>query len=232
MWTGLIWLMIGVSVGLLWTRWWTVGFHKMLLVCLTAEGVLGSWAVEDESLTFVRNVGKNLLSDAASHSWRPMPALRRGFDVRTRNYWFCHFYFLGLFTRVSETVSETSCVVTVEKVVINISDRIYVKRLSKEYMCMYQSVETISFWKWFLVSCSDRSLCFARNFSWQHEAVSEVSCCKTTCSSGWHRQFCPYPPDIPLTGLQPQRNLIAASGSTRLVSIATWLSAVFLRPSN
>jgi hypothetical protein len=27
-WSGLIWLRIGTSGGLLWTRWWTFGFHK------------------------------------------------------------------------------------------------------------------------------------------------------------------------------------------------------------
>jgi hypothetical protein len=29
-WTGLIWLRIGTSGGLLWTRYWALGFHKML----------------------------------------------------------------------------------------------------------------------------------------------------------------------------------------------------------
>jgi hypothetical protein len=29
-WIGLIWLRIGTSGGLLWTRYWTFGFHKML----------------------------------------------------------------------------------------------------------------------------------------------------------------------------------------------------------
>jgi hypothetical protein len=29
-WTASIWLRIGTSGGLLWTRWWTFGFHKML----------------------------------------------------------------------------------------------------------------------------------------------------------------------------------------------------------
>jgi hypothetical protein len=29
-WIGLIWLRIGTSKRLLWTRWWTFGFHKML----------------------------------------------------------------------------------------------------------------------------------------------------------------------------------------------------------
>jgi hypothetical protein len=29
-WTGSIWLGIGTSGGLLWTLWWTFGFHKML----------------------------------------------------------------------------------------------------------------------------------------------------------------------------------------------------------
>jgi hypothetical protein len=29
-WTGSIWLRIGTSGGLLWTRWWTFGFHRML----------------------------------------------------------------------------------------------------------------------------------------------------------------------------------------------------------
>jgi hypothetical protein len=29
-WTGFIWLRIGTIGGLLWTRWWTFGFHKML----------------------------------------------------------------------------------------------------------------------------------------------------------------------------------------------------------
>jgi hypothetical protein len=29
-WTGSIWLRIGTSGGLLWTRWWTFGFHKMV----------------------------------------------------------------------------------------------------------------------------------------------------------------------------------------------------------
>jgi hypothetical protein len=29
-WTGSIWLRIGASGGLLWTRWWNFGFHKML----------------------------------------------------------------------------------------------------------------------------------------------------------------------------------------------------------
>jgi hypothetical protein len=29
-WIGLIWLTIGTSGGLLWTRYWTFGFHKML----------------------------------------------------------------------------------------------------------------------------------------------------------------------------------------------------------
>jgi hypothetical protein len=28
-WTGLIWLRIGTSGGLLWRRWWTLGFHKI-----------------------------------------------------------------------------------------------------------------------------------------------------------------------------------------------------------
>jgi hypothetical protein len=28
-WTGFIWLKIGASGGLLWTRWWTLEFHKM-----------------------------------------------------------------------------------------------------------------------------------------------------------------------------------------------------------
>jgi hypothetical protein len=28
-WIGSIWLRIGTSEGLLWTRWWTFGFHKM-----------------------------------------------------------------------------------------------------------------------------------------------------------------------------------------------------------
>jgi hypothetical protein len=29
-WIGLIWLRIGTSGGLLWTRWWTFGFHKLV----------------------------------------------------------------------------------------------------------------------------------------------------------------------------------------------------------
>jgi hypothetical protein len=29
MWIGFIWLKIGTGGGLLWTRWWTFGFHKM-----------------------------------------------------------------------------------------------------------------------------------------------------------------------------------------------------------
>jgi hypothetical protein len=29
-WTGLIWLTVGTSGGLLWTRWWTFGFHKIV----------------------------------------------------------------------------------------------------------------------------------------------------------------------------------------------------------
>jgi hypothetical protein len=30
LWTGLLWLRIGTGGELLWTRWWTFGFHKML----------------------------------------------------------------------------------------------------------------------------------------------------------------------------------------------------------
>jgi hypothetical protein len=29
-WAGSVWLRVGTSGGLLWTRWWTFGFHKIL----------------------------------------------------------------------------------------------------------------------------------------------------------------------------------------------------------
>jgi hypothetical protein len=36
-WTGCIWLRIGTSGGLLWTRWWAFGFHKMRIISWLAE---------------------------------------------------------------------------------------------------------------------------------------------------------------------------------------------------
>jgi hypothetical protein len=33
MWTGLVWLRIGTGGELLWIRYWTFGFHRMLEKC-------------------------------------------------------------------------------------------------------------------------------------------------------------------------------------------------------
>jgi hypothetical protein len=38
-WTRLIWLRIGTSGGLLWSKWWTFWFHKMLGNSRVAEGL-------------------------------------------------------------------------------------------------------------------------------------------------------------------------------------------------
>jgi hypothetical protein len=40
MWIGLIWLRVGTSGGVLWTRWWTFGFHKMRGISWLAERTL------------------------------------------------------------------------------------------------------------------------------------------------------------------------------------------------
>jgi hypothetical protein len=42
MWIGLIWLRIGTSGGLLWTRWWTFEFHKMLRISWMAAQLAAS----------------------------------------------------------------------------------------------------------------------------------------------------------------------------------------------
>jgi hypothetical protein len=44
-WTGLIWLRIGTSEGLFWTRKWTFGFHKTLL---------SSWVAAQEEFSSVK----------------------------------------------------------------------------------------------------------------------------------------------------------------------------------
>jgi hypothetical protein len=41
-WNGLFWLRIGTSGGLLWTRWWAFGFHKILGSSLVAELLVAS----------------------------------------------------------------------------------------------------------------------------------------------------------------------------------------------
>jgi hypothetical protein len=41
-WIGFIWLRIGTSVGLLWTRWWTFGFRKRQRTSWVAEGLSAS----------------------------------------------------------------------------------------------------------------------------------------------------------------------------------------------
>jgi hypothetical protein len=41
-WTGCIWLRIGTSDGLLWTRLWTFGFHKRWGISWLAEWMLAS----------------------------------------------------------------------------------------------------------------------------------------------------------------------------------------------
>jgi hypothetical protein len=40
MWIGFIWLRIGACGGLLWTRWWTFGFHKIRGISWLAECTL------------------------------------------------------------------------------------------------------------------------------------------------------------------------------------------------
>jgi hypothetical protein len=40
MWIGFIWLRIGTGGGLLWTWWWTFGFHKMRGISWLAEHTL------------------------------------------------------------------------------------------------------------------------------------------------------------------------------------------------
>jgi hypothetical protein len=42
LWTGLIWLRIGIGEGLLWTRQWTCRFHKMLGNCWVAGQLVAS----------------------------------------------------------------------------------------------------------------------------------------------------------------------------------------------
>jgi hypothetical protein len=41
-WIGSIWLRIGTGWGLMWTRWWTCGFHKMLGSSRVAAQLAGS----------------------------------------------------------------------------------------------------------------------------------------------------------------------------------------------
>jgi hypothetical protein len=48
-WIGLIWFRVGTSVGLLWTRKWTFGFHKML----GSSWVAAQLAVFEEELSSV-----------------------------------------------------------------------------------------------------------------------------------------------------------------------------------
>jgi hypothetical protein len=48
-WTGSIWLRIGTSGGLLWKRWWTFGFHKML----GSSWVAAQLAVSQDGLSSV-----------------------------------------------------------------------------------------------------------------------------------------------------------------------------------
>jgi hypothetical protein len=40
--TELLWLGIGTGGGLLWIRWWTLGFHKMRGISWVAEDLLAS----------------------------------------------------------------------------------------------------------------------------------------------------------------------------------------------
>ena len=49
-WTGLIWLRTEKGGGLLWMRYWTFGFHKMLWISWLAKEILashtGKWSIE------------------------------------------------------------------------------------------------------------------------------------------------------------------------------------------
>jgi hypothetical protein len=51
-WIGLIWLRIETSVGLLWTRQWTFGFHRML----GSSWVVAQWAASQEGLSSMSEV--------------------------------------------------------------------------------------------------------------------------------------------------------------------------------
>jgi hypothetical protein len=54
-WTGSIWLRIGTSGGLLWTRWWTFGFLKML----GSSWVAAQLATSQEGLSSVSKYTTN-----------------------------------------------------------------------------------------------------------------------------------------------------------------------------
>jgi hypothetical protein len=58
-WIGWIWLRIGTSGGLLWTRYWTFGFHKMLGSSWGAAQLTAS----QEGLSSMNNFG-NMLSNS------------------------------------------------------------------------------------------------------------------------------------------------------------------------
>ena len=52
-WTGLVWLRVGTSCRLLWTRYWTFVFHKMRWISWLAEEALAS----QEGLCYVALLG-------------------------------------------------------------------------------------------------------------------------------------------------------------------------------
>jgi hypothetical protein len=54
-WSGLVWLRIGASGGLLWTRWWTFRFHKML----GSSWVAAHLDASQEGISCVRNNNNN-----------------------------------------------------------------------------------------------------------------------------------------------------------------------------
>jgi hypothetical protein len=77
-WIGLIWLRIGTNGGLLWTRRWTFGSHKML----GSSRVAAQFAASQERLSYMSEFVINSISGTRFISLRFFPLLQEIFLVK------------------------------------------------------------------------------------------------------------------------------------------------------